>query len=166
MLKHDCTFSGKASGVCTELVLHMRWLAAQRSVIFWSRVYCGYTVSFYSRWNRIAFFRNEKTRISPYAVEHVLVKPMAKRTCKSTQVFDLSSTCISFRHPLVSTCVDFGRAQIWTQVFNRLTTQCNVSRHKFIPRRLANPFGHPPQVRTQVLVCKPAVWLASNMEQF
>ena len=53
-------------------------------------------------------------------------KALTKRTRKSTQVLDLRSTCVSFGHPLASTCidlrrlawtcVDFGRAQIWTQV--------------------------------------------------
>ena len=64
------------------------------------------------------------------------LKALDKRTLKSTQVLDLRSTCVSFGHPLASTCidlrrlartcVDFGRAQIWTQVdtnfFYRLAT--------------------------------------------
>ena len=56
------------------------------------------------------------------------LKALAKRTRKSTQVLDLRSTCVSFGHRLAATCVDFGRAQIWTQVvdasfFCRLATQ-------------------------------------------
>ena len=60
---------------------------------------------------------------------------------KSTQVFDLRSTCVSFGHPLASTwvdlgrlgstCVDFGRAQICTQVDASFSS-----------------FGHPTQVDT------------------
>ena len=52
---------------------------------------------------------------------------------KSTKVFDLRSTCVSFGHPLASTCVDLGRlaltlvelkfARKSTQVFHRLATQ-------------------------------------------
>ena len=41
-------------------------------------------------------------------------------------------TCVSFGHPLATTCVDFGRAQIWTQ----------VDASFFLP------FGHPAQVDT------------------
>ena len=76
-------------------------------------------------------------------------KALAKRTRKSTQVLDLHSTCVSFGHPLASTCidlrrlawtcVDFGRAQIWTQVDASFL-----------------PFGHPVQVDTswlQVICC-------------
>ena len=54
---------------------------------------------------------------------HLVYKALAKRTRKSTQVLDL-------RFVWPPTCVDFGRAQIWTQVdanefffFNRLATQ-------------------------------------------
>ena len=43
-------------------------------------------------------------------------KALAKCTCKSTQVFDLGPTCVSFGHPLAMTCLDFGRAQIRTHV--------------------------------------------------
>ena len=50
---------------------------------------------------------------------------------KSTQVFDMRSTCVSFGHPLAMTCVDFGRAQIRTQVDASFS-----------------PFGHPTQVDT------------------
>ena len=68
-------------------------------------------------------------------------KALAKRTRKSTQVLDLLSTCVSFGQPLALTCidlrrrawtwVDFGRAQIWTEVDASFS-----------------PFGHPAQVDT------------------
>ena len=70
---------------------------------------------------------------------------------KSTQSFDLRSTCVSFGHPLALTCVDFGRAQIRTQVDASFS-----------------PFGHPSQVRTQVLVLQTCVdlsRLASNFQR-
>ena len=60
------------------------------------------------------------------------------RTRKSTQVSDLRSTCVSFDQ-LATTCVDFGRAPIWTQVDASFL-----------------PFGHPAQVDTswsQVICC-------------
>ena len=47
---------------------------------------------------------------------------------RSTQVW---STCVSFGHPLATSCVDFGRVQIRTQVFHCLATQ-----HKLITSRL------------------------------
>ena len=48
----------------------------------------------------------------------------------------IASTCMDLRW-LVSTCVDFGWAQIWTQVFL--------------------PFGHLLQVPTQVLVLRTCI---------
>ena len=86
-------------------------------------------------------------------------------------------TCVDL-HRLAWTCVDFGRAQIWTQVDasflpfghpaqvdtswsqviccykNALT---NDMREIYGFLRLANPFGHPSQVRTQVLVLQTCV---------
>ena len=44
---------------------------------------------------------------------------------------DLRLTRVSFGHPLVSTCIDFGRAQI------RMQVDASFS-----------PFGHPMQVAT------------------
>ena len=45
-----------------------------------------------------------------------LVKPLAKRTRKSTQVtaqvFDLCSTYVSFGHPFALMYVEFGRTQV------------------------------------------------------
>ena len=63
---------------------------------------------------------------------------MAKRTRKSTQVLNLRwhlrfvwpPTCVDL-HRLSTTCVDFDRAQIWTQVHASFL-----------------PFGHPAQVDT------------------
>ena len=46
-------------------------------------------------------------------------KPLAKRTRKSTQVFELRSSCVSFVHPRAWT--QFARKS--TQVFHRLATQ-------------------------------------------
>ena len=80
-------------------------------------------------------------------------------------------TCVDL-HRLATTCVDFGRAQIWTQVdasfFYRLATQrkstqvdTNYMREMYgflrLASRLANPFGHPSQVRAQVLVLQTCV---------
>ena len=42
-------------------------------------------------------------------------KALAKRTRKSTQVLDLRLTCVSFGHPLVTTCDDL-RALALTSV--------------------------------------------------
>ena len=120
------------------------------------------------------------------------LKALAKRTRKLTQVLDLRSTCVSFGHPLASTCidlrrlawtcVDFGRAQIWTQVDASFLpfghpAQVNTSwsqviccyKNAFIndmreiygflwlASRLANPFGHLLQVRVQVLVLQTCI---------
>ena len=78
---------------------------------------------------------------------------------------------------LATACVDFGRAQIRTstQVFHRLATQrksTQVDRKSTAYARnvrnfatcgkVANPFGHPSQVRTQVLVLRTCVGLAST----
>ena len=88
------------------------------------------------------------------------------------------STCASFGHPLASACVDFGRAQIctevdagflqfghptqvepsrkkschcfWLDLFPRDNNQINY-KHE-LERELTSPFGLPSQVRTQVLV--------------
>ena len=62
-------------------------------------------------------------------------KALAKRTRKSTQVLDLRSQ-LAFRlatllRRLALTCIDFGRAQIWTQVDSSILS-----------------FGHPAQVDT------------------
>ena len=83
---------------------------------------------------------------------------------------DSCSICVSFGHPLAMTCVDFGRAQIRTQVDASFSPfgHPTQSRHKLIASqlkfiylfiylfnqlcfcdlrgpasRLANPFGHP-----------------------
>ena len=83
---------------------------------------------------------------------------------KSTQSFNLRPTCVSFDRLLAWTCVDSGRAQICTQVdgsFSPFGHPTQVDRkwtvymceiYDFL--RLANPFGHSSQVRTQVLFCK------------
>ena len=42
-------------------------------------------------------------------------KALAKRTRESTQVLDLRSTCVSFGHPIASTCIDLRRLA-WTLV--------------------------------------------------
>ena len=42
---------------------------------------------------------------------------------KSTQVFDLSSTCVSFGHPLAMTLVELKFVGKSTHVFHRLATQ-------------------------------------------
>ena len=92
------------------------------------------------------------------------------------------ATCVSFGHLLVWTCDDLR--WLWsssnsyrksTQVFHRLATQrksTQVDRNstvytdvKFmtfcdlreLARRLGNPFGHPSQIRTQVLVLRRLV---------
>ena len=69
-------------------------------------------------------------------------KALVKRTRELMQVFDLSfvwpPTCVDLRR-LAWTCVDFGWAQIWTQVDASVL-----------------PFGHPAQVdtsRSQVICC-------------
>ena len=65
-------------------------------------------------------------------------KALAKRTRKSTFGHPLASSCIDLRR-LAWTCVDFGRAQIWTQVDASFL-----------------PFGHPAQFDTswpQVICC-------------
>ena len=41
---------------------------------------------------------------------------------KSTQVFDLRSTCVSFGHPLALTCVELKFVPKPTQIFYRLAT--------------------------------------------
>ena len=50
---------------------------------------------------------------------------------------DLRSTCVSFGHPLASTCVDFcvGRAQIWMEVDASFLPP-SASRHKLITSNL------------------------------
>ena len=107
-------------------------------------------------------------------------KALAKRTRKSTQVLDLRSTCVSFGHPLTSTCDDlrwlwsssnmdasrrkllpFGHpAQVdtsWSQViYCYKNTLTNDMREIYGFLRLANPLGHPSQVRTQVPVLSMA----------
>ena len=40
--------------------------------------------------------------------EYITVKPLVKRTRKSTQVFDFRSTCVSFGHPLALTLVELN----------------------------------------------------------
>ena len=74
------------------------------------------------------------------------LKPRPNRR-KSTRVFDLRSTCVSFGHPLALTCVDFGRAQIRTQI-DTSWSQVICICVKFIccdlcelVSWLANPFG-------------------------
>ena len=91
-------------------------------------------------------------------------------------------TCISFGHPLACTCIDFGRAQIWMQVDatflpfghpaqvdtcwsqviccykNALTDEMHeIYGFLRLVSRLANLFGHPSQVRTQVLVWQTCI---------
>ena len=52
-----------------------------------------------------------------------LFKALAKRTRKSTQVLDVRSTCVSFGHPLASTCINL-RGLAWTSVdFGQIWTQ-------------------------------------------
>ena len=51
------------------------------------------------------------------------LKPMARWTPKSMQVFDLRSTCVSFGHPLALTLVELKFVRKSTQVFHRLATQ-------------------------------------------
>ena len=82
-------------------------------------------------------------------------------------------TCVDL-HRLATTCVDFGRAQIWTKVFLLFGHPAQVDTrwsqvlccyknaliydmreiYGFLrfAGRLANPFEHPSHVRTQVLV--------------
>ena len=64
-----------------------------------------------------------------------------KRTPKSAQVLDLRSTCVSFSHPLVSTCIDLRR--LWSssnldassrKFFSVLPP--SASRHKLIASNL------------------------------
>ena len=52
------------------------------------------------------------------------------------QVFDLCPTCISFGHPLALTCIEFGCAQIRTQVFCLFRGPPNARQHKLIARQL------------------------------
>ena len=107
----------------------------------------------------------------------IITKALAKETRKSTEVIHSRSTYFSFVHPSAWTCVDFGRAQIYTQVDASFSPfghpmQVDTSRSqvhciyvKFtafydlreLASRLANPFGHPSQGRMQVLVCKLAL---------
>ena len=65
----------------------------------------------------------------------------------STQVFDLHSTCVSFGHPLALTCVDFGWAQIRTQVAAGFA-----------------PFGHPTQLHHAWNVRLFATWVEFNLQ--
>ena len=51
----------------------------------------------------------------------------AKRTRKSTQVFNLHSTCVSFGQLLVMTLVELKFVSKSTQVFHRLATQCKLT---------------------------------------
>ena len=79
---------------------------------------------------------------------------------KSTQVFVLYLTCVSLGHWLALTLVEPKIRTQSTQVFYRLATQhksTQVDRQSTVHslreiydlRELANPFGHPSQVRTQ-----------------
>ena len=62
------------------------------------------------------------------------LKALAKRTRKSTQVFDLRSACVSFGHPLV-----------WLAThLRRLRSSSNLD----ASRRTLSQFGHPTQVDT------------------
>ena len=90
-------------------------------------------------------------------------KTLAKQTRKSTQVYDLHSTCISFGHPL--TCIDLHG--LWS------SSNLYTSRHKLISselcmseiydlHELVNLSGHLSQVRKQVLVLQTCNWLVSQ----
>ena len=120
-------------------------------------------------------------------------KALSKRTRKSTQVLDLRSIWVSFGHPLASTCDNLRgfalilvAAQIWTQVDKSflpfghpapVDTKRNNQWYAWnlrflrLASRLANPFGHPSQVRTHVLVLQTCVDLrvrlarASNLDR-
>ena len=107
-------------------------------------------------------------------------KALAKRTRKSAQVnasFRLPFRLAIHLRWLALTSVGFGRVQIRTQVDARISplghptqvdtswSQVNCVCVKFttfcdlreLASRLANPFGHPSQVRTQVLVLQTCV---------
>ena len=58
-------------------------------------LYCSHSAQRYVRNYRCFFF-----------LFFFLSKVLAKRTRKSTQVLDLRSNCVSFGHPLASTCID------------------------------------------------------------
>ena len=76
---------------------------------------------------------------------------------KLTQVFDLRSTCVLLGHPLVLTLVELKLVGKSRQIDRKsscvkCTTFCDL---RELASRLANPpFGHPSQVRTQVLVLR------------
>ena len=84
-------------------------------------------------------------------------------------------TCVSFGHPLALTCdnlrglaltlvelkLDTSRCKFWSQVICYKNTLTNDTREicSFLRlvSRLVNPFGHPSQVRTQILVLQTCV---------
>ena len=137
-----------------------------------SRVYASFLYIF------LCFSCGENPeRKNVFGIDH---KALDKRTHKSTEIFDLHSTLfhVTNRVPwLAMTCVDFGWVQIHVQ-FNarfsafghptqvntsllqvnflclKFTTFCNL--HE-LASRLANPFGRPLQVHTQVLVLQTCI---------
>ena len=75
---------------------------------------------------------------------------LAKRTRKSKQILNLRSTCVSFGHLHGWTSIDCARLPFGrTQICVKFTTFCDLNK---LASRPANPFGHPSQIRSQVLV--------------
>ena len=125
------------------------------------------------------FNRAFKAIYKTYVSRLEALKALDKWTIKSTQVnASFRLDCVQFAFRLAA-CVDVDWARIRrrksTHVFQRLATQrkstqvdrkstvyawnkcatlCNLCE---IASRLANPFGHPSQVRTQVLVLQTCV---------
>ena len=74
-----------------------------------------------------------------YRTENTLIEKNIKPWSNGIASQHKFCTCVSFGHPLASTCVDFGQAQIWTQVDASFL-----------------PFGHPAHIDTswlQVICC-------------